>query len=594
MESPETDQAHGAWNPGLQSSIPKKILPLSTMFATENVSTSFTQAHELGDFSGIDPIKIVAFRPERLLVHELLLRLMADFTIDAGSKYKDLGINVRKAADDIYDRFIKPNLDTIIKGHAQLRQKAEKYLAEELSKQFSTGGADRSAVSQQNTRSGWFDWLKKSDKTPTTLITPEQNAHQVLNRWQACIADCDDSFEKSCLTALHWTVSNIVRHRGALVGDHSIAITIAANVVCNNYGSEQVGRAIEPYLAQAIEQGGYRKLPPQKKPIIMNVKGASGAGKSTMRQQQKKLAKRLGVDWGDFALISPDIWRKFLLDYDSLGEAYKYAGMLSGHELEIIDKKLDQYMASKAGRNEMSHLLIDRFRFDSFIADGNPTQDSKLLSRFGDTIFMFFMITPPDATVERAWLRGLEFGRYKAVDDLLHHNVEAFTGMPALFFNWAGVADKKVHYEFLDNSVAKGKLPRTVAFGWNGEMTILDIKCLLDIDRYTKINVDAESPHEVYSPGDMAAQDNIDFLEKCTRLIPVINFADHRTGKIYSRMENGKWVWRDEKYVAKLLQTSEEKIALDAIGWSDASYNAPDVSQPESLEEKKTYTLGEW
>ena len=35
--------------------------------------------------------------------------------------------------------------------------------------------------------------------------------------------------------------------------------------------------------------------------------------------------------------------------------------------------------------------------------------------------------------MERAWYRGEQFGRYKAVDDLLAHNVEAFTGMPELF-----------------------------------------------------------------------------------------------------------------------------------------------------------------
>ena len=33
-------------------------------------------------------------------------------------------------------------------------------------------------------------------------------------------------------------------------------------------------------------------------------------------------------------------------------------------------------------------------------------------------------------TVELAKKRGLQVGRYKAVDDLLAHNVEAYTGMP--------------------------------------------------------------------------------------------------------------------------------------------------------------------
>ena len=62
-----------------------------------------------------------------------------------------------------------------------------------------------------------------------------------------------------------------------------------------------------------------------------------------------------------------------------------------------------------------------------------------------------------------------------------------------LFFTWALKADKRVHYEFLDNSVT-GAAPRTMAFGVNGVMTILDLKSLLDVDRYRKINVDATGP----------------------------------------------------------------------------------------------------
>ena len=110
-------------------------------------------------------------------------------------------------------------------------------------------------------------------------------------------------------------------------------------------------------------------MPPQHKPVMMNVKGASASGKSTMRPLQRNLAEKLGLPWQEFALISPDIWRKFLLDYGSLGAAYKYAGTLTGHEVEIIDKKLDRHMAMKDGRGEMSHLLIDRFRFDSFVPE---------------------------------------------------------------------------------------------------------------------------------------------------------------------------------------------------------------------------------
>jgi hypothetical protein len=51
----------------------------------------------------------------------------------------------------------------------------------------------------------------------------------------------------------------------------------------------------------------------------MNVKGASASGKSMMRPLQRILAGKLNFPWEELALISPDIWRKFLLDYGSLG-----------------------------------------------------------------------------------------------------------------------------------------------------------------------------------------------------------------------------------------------------------------------------------
>lgn len=564
------------------------------MFREENVSTSFQEARELGDFSGINPIKVVAFRAERLIVHELLVRVTADFSIDTGSVYADLGINFRKACSRILDRYIMPDVDKFINYHEELRRNVEKRLAAELTRQFPIAPRDDSRKLKQKALYKFFSWLKSSGKREKVHVAPQQRERIALESWQEQSRASDDQFEKSCLDALFWVVSTIAGHRGGLIGDHSIIIKLAANRVCNVYGSEQIGLAIDPYLEEAVKQGEYRRLPSQPKPVVMNAKGASAAGKSSIRQQQKLLSQRLGVEWHDFAVISPDIWRKFLLDYNTLGSAYKYAGMLSGHELEIIDEKLDRYMAAKAASGKMSHLLIDRFRFDSFAASGELAQDSKLLTRFGDLIFMFFMITPPDATVERAWHRGLETGRYKAVDDLLYHNVEAFTGMPQLFFKWAGVSDKKVHYEFLDNSVAKGKLPRTVAFGWNGTMIILDIKCLLDIDRYTKINIDAKQSDDVYVTQDMRAECNTVFFQQCAHSIPKIIFVDKHTAKVYGRMEHGNWVWRDVEYVSGMSEAAEERIALEAVGWSKADSVVASGRELENLEHEKAHTLGEW
>src|SRR6185295_2655470 len=161
-----------------------------------------------------------------------------------------------------------------------------------------------------------------------------------------------------------------------------------------------------------------------------------------------------------------------------------------------VDHKLDRYMANKAKRDQISHLLIDRFRFDSF-APASSEAGSNLLTRFGHTIYLFFMITPPASLVDRAWARGLEFGRYKAVDDTLAHSVEAYSGMPPVFFTWVKRHDKRVHFEFLDNSVRMGEVPRTVAFGWNDEINVLDVKCMLDVERFRHVNVDAQAPESL-------------------------------------------------------------------------------------------------
>src|SRR5690606_37224975 len=156
-----------------------------------------------------------------------------------------------------------------------------------------------------------------------------------------------------------------VKH-GRLWADRDSLAELVLGMSCNDYCSQALGQLIEPLIAEAVEAEGYYRLPRQGHPVVLNTKGASASGKSTLRPMQQKLVGRLGLNWSDFGLISPDIWRKYLLDYGSLGDAYKYAGALTGVELELIDRKLDRYMAAKAERGNMSHLLIDRFRFDSF------------------------------------------------------------------------------------------------------------------------------------------------------------------------------------------------------------------------------------
>jgi hypothetical protein len=581
---------HTAWNPGLESQLPREYLPLSTVFNTANVSTSLSKAFELGDYCGLPAHELVAFRSDRLVVHELLIAVTTGLSVPDGTDYEDLGSNFRKIASTILNQYIGPRRDDLARVLHEIRTTASAKITREVSNALSRGNTTEKAASETR---GLFGVTRRKTRPAASTEPPDVRERRIISEWHARAETAGNRLDESCLHALSRVATGIISRQGRLY-DKSLLVELAVTLACNDYGSEVIGHAIEPFVQEAAAREGLRPLPPQEHPIVMNVKGASASGKSTMRPLQRELAERLRLPWQEFALISPDIWRKFLLDYGSLGPAYKYAGTLTAHEVEIIDKKLDLRMAAKSADGTMPHLLIDRFRFDSFVPDTETTGPGRLLTRFGDLVYMFFMITPPEMTVERAWIRGLKVGRYKAVDDLLAHNIEAYTGMPELFFTWALSTRRRVHYEFLDNSVAEGKRPRTVAHGWNREMTILDVKSMLDIDRFRKINVDARWPQEVYAGRDLAPEYNTDFLRRCARMIPAINFADYETGQIYARLESGQWAWRDEKKFARALDDPDVRAGLQAIAPEPCASTAgpPVVSANPALD--KAHTLGAW
>ncbi|MFK5978109.1 MAG: hypothetical protein QM488_04410 [Rhizobiaceae bacterium] len=582
---------YDAWHPGLESEIPGELLPLVTLFRPENSHVSYGEAREIKQICGMDEAELILFRVERLVVHELLIRVTADFTIPDGPNYEDLGINLRAMVATIFDRYVKPEMAVVDAVFKSVCDNAKEYMDQQLSKRIFEHSHNKPSKKKDASFFGrLFGGSSSRKSTKVILELPEIEA---IEFWQGQLKTCDIPLEKACISALIKIVGSIVGHRGRIIADKDLIIRLATNVVCNSYGSEKIGEALAPMISKAIVAEKYRLLPMQEKPVVLNVKGASASGKSTIRPQQRLLAENFGVPWEDFALISPDYWRKHLLDYDSLGEDYKYAAMLTGQELEIIDKKLDRYMAHKASRGQMSHLLIDRFRFDSFSLDSDG---SKLLSRFGDKIFMFFMVTPPEETVERAWQRGIKTGRYKAVDDLLYHNVEAFTGMPELFFSWISTVDKRVHFEFLDNDVVEGEVPKTSAFGWNDKMTILDVKVMIDIERYRKVNVDARSPAQIFGATDMKPVNNTDYIQRCADEVSEILFADQKSAYVYARVVEGTLDWCDPEYIEKQPQRSGIKVALEALGYSGRA--AGKISEfsvvPIDVENEKRFTLGRW
>ena len=412
------DSETGPWNPGIKSTLPVEYLPLSTMFRPENVVNSIETATELNGFTGLTIQQLICFRPERLVVHELLIRVSADIFVSDGSKYEDLGVNYRNIVDSILRDYIQPNMARVVEGFNELKVQVQSMVESELAANLFPESAG--IENTQNTFSFAKLFKGRAKKAGIGEVeTVERRQQRLLSDWEQKSESSGDPLARSMYRALAKVANAIIIKHGRLISDKELLTSLVCGFVGNDRGSEFIGEMISPYIQQAVDNEAYLLLPPQTQPVVINVKGASAAGKSTMRPLQHQQTDKLGLNWHDFALISPDIWRKYLLDYDSLGAAYRYAGTLAGDEIPIIDQKLDRYIGNKARQGRVSHLLIDRFRFDSFAPGKDSEEGSNLLTRFGHTIYLTFVVTPPEATIERAWIRGLQVGRYKAIDDLL-------------------------------------------------------------------------------------------------------------------------------------------------------------------------------
>ena len=600
----------GPWNPGIRSRLPSRLLPLSTIFRPENVFAGVERIRELRDLTGLEFSELVCFRPERLALHELLIRVTADLWVSDGSRYEDLGINFRSMVATLLSRYVQPDMERIVAVYDESRRALGAVIAQALARATQPGGPAQPAQRASGLR---LLFNRGGRRAPAPREDDDGMSYlRLADQWEKAAAEADAADHKAALRGeaaapegpAFRALARIWRALYGKVGNwHTagdLAAPIATDLACNEFCARQIGRVIGQHVQDAVRREGYKRLPHHDPAIVMNTKGPSASGKSTLRPLQHALADRIGVEWSDFALISPDIWRKQLLDYASLGPDHRYGGMLTAEELTIIDRKLDRYVEAKAERGDTTHLLMDRFRFGSFLFHSERSGD-QLLSRFGQMIYFFFMITPPDALVERAWKRGLEFGRYKAVDDILAHGVEAYSAMPHLFLTWAQRTDKTIHFEFLDNSVQLGEPPRTIAFGWNGQMFVLDVRGMMDVVRYRKVNVDATCPAELFTDaGDQALrpEHNTDFLLQCVRQLHQVNFADQATGRVYLRIEEGRPVWVDPDAMAAAVAEPHTRAGVLAVapGVLDrgvaprpAPQHVSDLLAPDRIR-----TLGSW
>jgi thymidylate kinase len=414
---------------------------------------------------------------------------------------------------------------------------------------------------------GWFSRWRAHKRPAAREESAAERDYRIIATCKAMGLAERDPLRRAACKSLYRVLGAIAGKRGRLGADRDLLAKLVTRHVCNSHGSRVIGQLIAPMVAAAIEREGYARVATQEKPVLVSLKGASAAGKSSLRPMLKQLLREQGMAADGYATISPDVWRRLLLDYASLGPARKYAGHLTSRELMVIDGKLDRYIRDQADRaGAIPHLLVDRFRFDSFTAEkvGRVLHDT--YARYVDTMYMYFIVTPPEETVERGWQRALERGRYKAVEDFLAHGVEAYRGMPKLLFKWLASPRPEFRYVFLDNRVPRGSFPKTIARGDRDGMVIYDPVALVDIERYQKIDIHAGSPAEVYPPAaDLAAAANCGFLGECVRRIPRIELVEPASGLAYLRVSRDSVEVLDAEALARALGNAELAAALAAM-----------------------------
>src|ERR1700690_379267 len=242
---------YGAWNPGLESELPREYLSLSTIFRSENVSTGIAKAHELSDYCGLPMDELVAFRVDRLIVHELLIHVATSLAVPDGRDYEDLGRNFREIAKTILNRYIAPHQAELTQVFEQLRSAASAMIERELAKAF----AEPKSEVEADAGSGWrrlFALSMPKRPPPFPMETAAERDQRIISEWRKKSETADNRLNEACFDALNRIATGVMARHSRLFGDNALLTELAVTLVCNDYGSEVIGDAIAPFFLEAV------------------------------------------------------------------------------------------------------------------------------------------------------------------------------------------------------------------------------------------------------------------------------------------------------------------------------------------------------
>ena len=253
----DSEKNAGPWNPGVLSQMPKELRPLATIFRPENVFTSVAAADELQGLTGFGLNELVVFRPQRLALHELLIRVTADFAVPDGSQIGDLGINFRRIASRILTRYVEPEM---AHHHPSLRSGAPPADGCRRGRAGRRGagacGDGCAAAGARNSGAGSLSLVKpRRAAAAAPLVDREWGPAQIAECERRARAATDEP-TRLAQRSLARVLAALFAAHGHAWGTRELIVSLARDIACNSYGSDAVGEAIAPAIAAGRTRGG--------------------------------------------------------------------------------------------------------------------------------------------------------------------------------------------------------------------------------------------------------------------------------------------------------------------------------------------------
>src|SRR5260221_621232 len=222
---------------------------------------------------------LVAFRPQRLALHELLIRVTADFAVPDGTLIGDLGINFREIASLLFERHLLPETDAI----AAVYERARRELRDAMDAALAGVMPEHSPLDSATKRPGSRLFARIARRRAAPIPVDRGWGPRQIAECERLAGSSVDPRQKIVYRTLARVMSALVATQGHAWGTRELIASVASNMAGNEKGREFNRRTGEPMLLRASRSEGYPLLPRQERPVVINTKGPSASGKSTLR-----------------------------------------------------------------------------------------------------------------------------------------------------------------------------------------------------------------------------------------------------------------------------------------------------------------------